>query len=700
MQLIVCEKPSVAQKIAEALADGNVKTKNLHSVKYYEFEHGGMEIAVAPAVGHIYSLQQKTKSRGYPVFDIEWVPSHKVNKSSAFTKAYLKTLSDLGGKADECISACDYDIEGSLIGYNAIRFAAGKKTGKRMKFSTVTQDELLDAYKNAGPLDLNNALAGEARHMLDWFYGINLSRALMYALSTSGIRKVMSIGRVQGPSLKILGERERKISEFKPESYWILYGLCKKAKFEHHKKRFTKKEEAQKALENSAEDSKISKVTKKPYMMDPNPPFDLTSLQVEAYRVFKIPPAQTLKIAQTLYENSLISYPRTSSQKLPPKLNLPKILNSFKKHNEYGPLAEKLISEKRFAPFQGKKSDPAHPAIHPTGIFSTLGSREMKIYDLIARRFLAVFAPKAKLESQKVELMSNTEKYLASGTTIVEKGWTEYYGKYTNISVNLLPPFEENEDVKLKQIKLEEKETKPPKRYTPASLISTLEKYSLGTKATRSTIVETLFKRGYLEGKSITVTPFGMSVLRTLEKNSPQILDAELTRKIEEEMEGIRAGKVEEEKVLEEGKKILKQILSDFKEKERQAGSMLASALRGVENIQSSIGDCNKCKDGNLKIIQSRWGKQFVGCSNYPKCDNTYPLPAKAGIEPVGKTCEKCGTPIVKVLRKGRATFTMCLDPKCETKKNWASTKSYNAKKKGMQNSSKAAKTGKSTKNK
>ncbi|MFN3909853.1 MAG: toprim domain-containing protein, partial [Candidatus Anstonellaceae archaeon] len=178
MQLIIAEKPKVAQKIAQSLAQGEIaKKKGSGKAYYFEIERHGKKIVVAPAVGHLYSLDEKIKSNSYPTFDIEWREAYAVSEESKYTKDYIKTIESLAKKADEVIIACDYDIEGSLIGFNVLRFAAKKSDGKRMKFSSLTKEELIEAYENKKDLDLENALAGEARHILDWFYGINLSRA-------------------------------------------------------------------------------------------------------------------------------------------------------------------------------------------------------------------------------------------------------------------------------------------------------------------------------------------------------------------------------------------------------------------------------------------------------------------------------------------------------------------------------------------
>jgi len=673
MELIVAEKPKVAEKIAYAICD-DVKKKVVGGVAYFEGTADGEDVAIAPAVGHVYSLIEKKKTNTYPTFDIDWVPAYKAEKGAAYTKAYVNLLEALGKKAKRFTVACDYDIEGSLIGYNVFRFAYGKKEGARMKFSALVKEDLYDAYKERGELDYNNAFAGEARHVLDWYYGINLSRALMASLRAANRFKVMSIGRVQGPALNILANLEKEIKAFVPTSYWELNANIKGVEFLHQTGRFIDEEQAKKSLENTGKNGTIESVEKKEQTVYQNPPFDLTSLQVEAYRVFGFAPARTMEIAQTLYEGSLISYPRTSSQKLPSKLNLGGILKKLSENPDYTKHAKTILENKWNTPFQGKKEDPAHPAIHPTGQApGKLEEQDKKLYDLIVKRFLALFAPPAKKERTAVVADSNGERYNASGVITTEKGWIEFYGQYYKTEDKELPEFSQGEKVAFEKKKKTKKETKPPRRYTDASIISELEDRHLGTKATRSTIVETLHKRGYMTGKSIQVSDFGLKVVDVLGKYAPEILDENLTKRIEDEMEEIQNGKLEKEQVITEGKEILIQILDKFKKNEAKIGGELLDSLAASEKLQSQVGVCDKC-GAQLRIIKMRMGKQFIGCGGYPNCRNAYPLPGGAWVRPTGKVCDVCGKPTVAV-RMHKRPFTMCIDPKCPTKANWGKKK-------------------------
>src|SRR3989338_8670158 len=221
-ELIICEKPAAANKIAEALADGKAIKENYQGVPHYKLTHGKKDIVVACAVGHLYGLSEKQKKGwAFPVFDIEWKPVSETVKNSAFTKKYLNTLKKLAKDADSFTVACDYDQEGEIIGLNVVRYICHQKDAYRMKFSTLTKPDLIKAYENKSQhFDWGQAESGEARHFLDWYNGINYSRALTAAIKSVGAFKIMSTGRVQGPALKIIVDRERDINAFKSTPFW------------------------------------------------------------------------------------------------------------------------------------------------------------------------------------------------------------------------------------------------------------------------------------------------------------------------------------------------------------------------------------------------------------------------------------------------------------------------------------------------
>jgi len=670
--LIITEKPRVAQQMALALSSSPKKTV-VQGVSYFEFDREGRHIYVAPAVGHVYSLAEKTKSPGYPSFDIHWVPAFK-RKESAYTRKYVNVLSQLSKQVDEVYSACDYDVEGSLIAGNVIRFLAPNKKAKRMLFSSLMPSELQEAFEQAGPLDTPSIQAGEARHTLDWYWGINVSRALMSSLKKAGAFKVLSIGRVQGPTLALLSRREKEIQGFQSQVYWQVFAKAKEIVFVHEKQRFFDHAISKKILAEChlQTEGVIAKLEVKRFPQPSPVPFDLTTLQVEAYRCFSMPPSRTLEVAQNLYEAALISYPRTASQKLPTKLGLPKILNLLKQHRSYSALAQQLIDGKRFVPREGSKSDSAHVAIYPTGLqVHKLGVEEQKLFDLVVKRFLACFAPPAERESAKVHLTVATQLFLASGIRTLSPGWTAFYAPYAPLEENILPSFKEGERLAVQSVWEEQKETKPPKRFTPASVVKELEKHKIGTKSTRSAVIDTLFNRNYLTNrKSIQVTAFGLSVFEALQTHVPEILSEQLTRKFEKQMETIQEGRVAQQHVIDEGREALTLILNEFRSKEAAIGAELSKGLVAFRRDERVLGACTKCAEGKLVIKKSKFGF-FAACNKYPECKTTFSLPKNSSVLATNKACLFCKTPVIKVVRKGKRPFEMCLLPNCESKASW-----------------------------
>ncbi|MGM5485452.1 MAG: DNA topoisomerase I, partial [Nanobdellota archaeon] len=401
MELIITEKPAAAQKIANALADGKPIKKTNNKVSYYEITRGNQDIIVSSAVGHLYTVEEvEKKGFEYPVFDIKWIPSADSSKDAAYTRKYLTTIKKLAKKADSFTVATDYDVEGEVIGYNIVKHVCGKQDAYRMKFSTLTKDELSGSYDGKmSNLDWGQANAGLTRHELDWFYGINLSRALTSSIKATGSFKIMSSGRVQGPALKILAEREKEINNFKPEPFWQieLDGKLNSNDIEawHSSDKIWNEEDANKIVERTkGRNAKVDDVNKRDFKQAPPTPFDLTTLQTESYKCLGISPKETLQIAQELYTSGVISYPRTSSQKLSEKLGFRNILKALSKDEKYKKLADKLMGGK-LKPNNGKKDDPAHPAIYPTGALAKVEGKRFKVYDLIVRRFMATFGEPA-----------------------------------------------------------------------------------------------------------------------------------------------------------------------------------------------------------------------------------------------------------------------------------------------------------------
>jgi len=661
-EVIICEKPRSSEKIAKALFP-NAKKKKYKKAQYWENHDKDKKTLIIPAVGHLYTL--KPKNPGDELFfDLEWAPIPEVDKSKGYIKDYIDAIDRLAKNAKRYFHACDYDIEGTLIGYNVLKHICGEEAlqkTSRMKFSTLTREDIIEAYQNPIELDYGQVDSGIARHVLDFIFGVNISRSLMKSVKETTNRFIkLSAGRVQTPALAILVDREKAIRKFKPEPYWLIKAMLKDDIIALNQRgKIFQKEKVEEILngcqgkDSIVEEVKISEITRMPPA-----PFNLGGLQAEAYRIFGLAPKKTQSIAQNLYLEGYISYPRTSSQKLPPSIDYEKILIGLSEDPRF---KEKIVRLKKpLKAHEGEKEDEAHPAIHPTGLLpKKLNKYEKKVYELIVYRFISAFSEKAIIESMNAKLRIGEEIFKFSRKRVARKGWMEQY-PYQKIEDEEFPKFEKGEKVPVKEIIVDEKETKPPARYNEASLIKEMEKRGLGTKSTRADIISILYDRKYIEGKKIRVTPLGENIIDTLKKYCEKITSEELTRQFEEELKKIMKGKTAKDKVIEEAKKEIISIIEEIEKNKEEIGKHLYKAYRKGR----IIGKCPEC-EGNLIIKYSEKNKSsFVGCSRFPECKIVYPLPKGARI--LKSKCEKCGLPLISY---GRPRQRACLDPKCGKKK-------------------------------
>ena len=680
--LIITEKPDAALRIASAL-DEKENPQRLYdnSVPYYVARRG-REIVVVPALGHLYTITGEQKGRSYPVFTFKWVPRYVAERKATRIRSWLQTITKLAKEAEIFIDACDYDVEGCIIGYCILKYACGNKEqmSKRMKYSTLTKQELEKSYAEPLPhLDFGLIEAGRTRHEVDWLYGINLSRALTNATKNwSGRYATISTGRVQGPTLKFLVTREEDIKTFVPTPYWQIKakveinGQLFEAKYE--KQRVETRKEAE-AIVDACKNKKgqIEEVEVREFIQPPPFPFDLGTLQNEAYNLFKYTPRRTLSIAQQLYLNALISYPRTDSQKLPSTIGYKMILKNLSKAEEYKRLTSELLAQQTLRPNEGKKDDPAHPAIYPTGNLPEKGleTSERKIWDLVARRFMSVFGESAVKQSMKVCLAVDGHHFYLDGRRILTEGWMHYYEPYVRFEEVILPPIKEGQPVNIKRMVLESLLTEPPSRYNPSSLLREMEETGIGTKATRADTIQTLYDRGYVKDERMTVTGLGFEVSGILERYCPTIISTTLTRELETKMNRIQENKEKREEVLTEVVEILKPVLERLKKEEKSIGEQLGSALEKARLEERTIDICPVCKTGKLIVTYSRkTGKRFVGCTNYFRglCKTSFPLPQKGTLRLDGKKCLKCSWPTIEVRMK-RRPWILCFNPECPSNK-------------------------------
>jgi DNA topoisomerase I len=710
----VAEKPTAAKRLAQSLNQTGkinkfmVKVSNtvdnikLPPIEVYSCDTDYGKLLIVPALGHLFTLIQNSSGYQYPVYDFRWVPiteslssRKEPSKHQRRIEATIETIRELIKKASKLIVMTDYDQEGEVIGGVIFQQLSPKKLfnqAKRMKFSSLTNKEVLESYKNIfesdSSIDYGLYNKGLMRHYLDWLWGINLSRALMLSLKyTSGRYQTLSTGRVQGPTLSFVAEKQYEIDTFVPIPYFKLFAKIAVNNVTYDLTYGSKNIEVKKdALnfvnENKTKKAKVNEITIKKRLIDPPVPYNLSELQKDAYRYFKLSPRRTLNAAENLYLAALISYPRTSSEKFPPGFDHDDILNKLSTQNEFGQKIVKLrkINKKLIAK-EGKKIDPAHPAICPTGQKpSKIASDAKKIYELIVNRYLATFGKPVELENTKINYLIGKLPFYHSGTTIKKSGWWEFQEPSTPPTDSKLPKVSKGTEVELKKLESEELFTKPPAGYNESSLLKQMEDAEIGTKATRADIIQAIIDRKYVEGNPLKLTRLGRIIYEVLKDYSPKVLSVELSRELEQMGEYIEQTINSPETngfpltlqgAIMRGINILHSLLFELQSNEFEVGFQINRELMYQSHENYQLGLCPKCNTGQLTIISPKIsGKRFVGCSEYfndKKCENTFPLPQKGKIQSIDQKCPIDGYPQIKVY-SGKRPWTMCVNYDCESR--------------------------------
>ena len=679
--LVVCEKPDAARKISEALSGGAQSSSLVEGVTVYRFRRGTEEFVVCSAQGHVYAVSDPFKERAvYPVFDAEWYPLDAVEKGGGAAARRIAAVRSLAGGAGRLINACDFDAEGETIGFNILRYACGGREGEaaRAKFSTLTADELVESFGSARPAPSQGlAAAGRTRHLLDFMWGVNLSRALSRsARPPPGSYRTVSIGRVQGPTLKFLAEREREIQEFVPTPFWKARGVFRGAgasfTADYSEERIESRSAAARLKDDcEGREAVVTEARTWASWVPPPPPLSTGDLQREAYRAFGIPPGRTMQVAERLYLRSLISYPRTGSQRLPPSINYRGILLGLEKIARYSKEAGGLLRG-ALRPVAGAGADPAHPAIHPTGEAprGALDSSEAKVFDLVVRRFLSAFAPPAKREMARVTLAVGEHRFVLEGGRTVFPGWLAYDVGRRSWKDSAVPQAEKGDRFRVVEVQTEERFDQRPPRYTQGSLLEKMEREGIGTKSTRAETISTLLSRGYAAGESLAVTGLGFSVVEVMESWAPPIVTTELTRRVEEKLEAVETGSGDGKDLVRETVRSISEQMVALRENQEAIGREIGESLAAAAPpVPAALGPCPVCGTGALRMIRSRkTGKRFAGCTNYPSgCRASAPLPQRGTLRALRSPCPRCSWPVVYVLGRGRP-WKLCINPACPSK--------------------------------
>ncbi len=687
-KLVICEKPLAAKRISEVLGSKKmIKREPAPGVVIFEIiSNKDQRFIVCSALGHLYSLFPIEKNRKrYPIYEVKWSPRHSTTvREKRRIIQTLKVIANISKRASGFIHACDYDLEGELIGYNILQYACNNKyeVSKRAKFSSLTDSEINQSFNNLQETNIRIADAGKARHLIDFIFGINLSRALVNCLNVSNQNNHyhnLTIGRVQGPTLGFIVNREIKIRNHIPDPVWYV-----SAKFEKDGSHFKanlisvvhKSSEIEKTV-TSCENGTgvINEIVRRNKKINPPTPFNISNLQKEAYRIFKMSPATTLSIAESLYLTALISYPRTSSQKLPPSIGYKQILEqlsiNYVTKNEN--IIKELLSRKYLVPYQGNEEDPAHPAIYPTGVKQKgLGILQQRILDLIIKRFISTFGKSAVIKYTEVTINVNGHNFIANGNTILNDGWIPIYEPYFSINDSNLPELKISETVEVSEVTAVEDFTRPPARYNQASLLDKMESEGIGTKSTRAEIINLLIKRKYITQDKIGIEPteLGFTILKTMNKFVSEIVSTRLTNFLESSIKRIEEGNITMNDVRKYLEKSLESPLNKIKTNEWSIGNEIKNVLTNSEN-EMTIGKCPKCQNGEMILIKSRKSnKRYIACSQYrvTGCNAIASVPQLGFIKKSNTICS-CGWPILRIMFARKKLWMICVNRECPENK-------------------------------
>ena len=723
MKLVVTEKHDAAQKIADLLGAKKPKADKVFNTPVYRFEKDGEEWVTIGLRGHILepdfapSLVYKKKGgwqgvdadgRTLPAAIPDSLPKPPFKKKKPFTadgvelkgwkmealpylvyapieklpkeKDIIRSLKNLAKKADSIVIATDFDREGELIGSDALaccRQVNATAPVSRARYSAFTKPEITHAFANLVPMDDDLAAAGGSRRDIDLIWGAVLTRYLTL-VKFAGYGNVRSSGRVQTPTLALICQRERERMAFVPEDYWVISGQFDADAREgvtagdgpgafsagHATARF-KEEGAAKAAMNAVEghrSARVEAVEKRKRTVPAPIPFNTTALMAAA-SAEGLSPARTMRIAESLYMDGYISYPRVDNTVYPASLDLAEVVRAISGNPAYAPTCKAILAQSSIRATRGKKETTDHPPIYPTAKATPddLPPAEYKLYNLIARRFLATLSDAAVVEGTKVTLEVGGERFIARGDVLVKPGFRAIY-PYGLKKDETLPPMEEGQQVAFNGADCVQKQTEPPARYSQGKLIQEMEKLGLGTKSTRHAIIERLYNVSYIQNDPIEPSQLGMAVVEALDKFAPHITGSAMTAELEERMDEIAEGKTSREAVVTTSRDLLSQELGALMPHSEEVKEALADAVAA----DAYIGKCPKCgKDLQLKASQ-KTRSMFIGCSGWPECDVTFPLPS-GKIESVEELCPTCGMPQVKVTAFRTKPRVVCIDPACPT---------------------------------
>jgi DNA topoisomerase-1 len=663
MHLIVTEKNIAARRIAAILAPKNPKKDRVSGVDVYRYEirsgENEQETVVVGLSGHIVGIDFPKEYNNWQKVDAKALIDADII-TTPINQKIVTALRSLGKEASRVTIATDYDREGELIGVEALNII--KKVNPnvpfdRVRYSAIIPKAIVASFSNPTDVDFNLADAGHSRQVIDLVWGAALTRYISLAAGRLG-KMFLSVGRVQSPTLSLIVDKEKERNLFVSTFYWEIHAELENAKGEtfsaqHSTRRFLDKEEATKVYNKLGKQAELKEIEKGKKTDQPPTPFSTTGF-ISAANSIGLSPANAMRLAESLYTNGYISYPRTDNTVYPDTLDLRAQIEIFKE-GPFSDYANALLEKTELIPTRGKKETTDHPPIFPASLAkqSDLKEEEWNVYELVVRRFFATFAGPSEWETMRLRLDIEGEEFRANGARMVEPGWRWYY-PYNAPEDRVFPELQEGEFLKVIKTEMLDKETQPPGRYGQGRLINIMEELGLGTKATRHEIISKLYSRAYIHGNPVQPTNTSFAVVDTLEKYSPTITKPDMTKLLEENMDKIAEGKIKEMSVIEESREMLKQVFSELDKNRDKIVESLQAGLRE----DKIIGNCSLC--GNeLMIRRSKRGSRFIGCTNYPNCTFSLPLPKSGQIIVIDKFCETHGIHHIRVINAGKRAWDL-----------------------------------------
>jgi DNA topoisomerase-1 len=628
----------------------------------------GSKYIVKASMGHVRDLP---KSQIGVEVDQDFSPKYITIRGKG---SILKELKDARKKVKKVFLAADPDREGEAIAWHLAHYLdLGEDDVCRVVFNEITKQAVKDAFKTPRKINMDLVNAQQARRILDRLVGYKISPLLW-----KKVKKGLSAGRVQSVAVKLIMDRENEIKAFIPEEYWSITAQLSvgknafEAKFygvDGKKIELTNEDEVKEILAKIEKAKfKVEDVKERERLRNPAPPFITSSLQQEAARKLNFRAAKTMSVAQQLYEGidlgkeegtvGLITYMRTDSTRISP------IAQEEARQfiiSKYG--ADYVPAEPRNYTKKASTTQDAHEAIRPSSLYepdkikSYLKRDQLRLYKLIYERFVASQMSSAVLDTMTVTISAEDTTFRANGSKVKFPGFMKVYVEgnddETTDEENFLPPLKQGDKLSKQEIDPKQHFTQPPPRYTEARLVKTLEERGIGRPSTYAPTLETIQRRGYvaLEEKKFMLTELGELVIQLMEEFFPEILNAEFTATMEDNLDHV-----------EEGKENWVQVLDTFYESFHKRLEFAEEEMKEIE-IQDEVSDeiCEKC-GSHFVYKMGRFGK-FLACSGFPDCRNTKPI-----IKDTGVSCPTCsnGQIVERRSKKGRIFYGCNQYPECD----------------------------------